>query len=333
MKHLLTVLLLVLLASCGGTSNEQKTRKRATAKAQSAPYELLLVTNKEWLATPTGTMLYDLVTTPIEGLPQVEPCFKVTSINEAGFNATFRSYAMIVMTHLGSRYPEPKVEIERDVYCQPQIITHIYAPTNETFAELIQQHGEQILTLYNEHEFDRERRLLKRQYSGIVQKATRSMFGVDILVPKDIDELKRGESFIWGTAGKQEFRTNVCLYSLPLADYSLAQFVAARDSVMQINIPGGREDQWMQTVAETVTCGIYADTTATSSPTVVVRGLWAMRNDAMGGPFVCYLYRDDARNRIVVAEGFVFAPEEKKRPVIRQLEAGLQTFRFASDAK
>ena len=30
-------------------------------------------------------------------------------------------------------------------------------------------------------------------------------------------------------------------------------------------------------------------------------------------------------DRIVVAEGFVFAPDEKKKPIMRQLEAALQT--------
>ena len=50
-----------------------------------------------------------------------------------------------------------------------------------------------------------------------------------------------------------------------------------------------------------------------------------MKNDAMGGPFVCYVYPDEAHERLLVAEGFVFAPEEKKRPIVRQLEAALQT--------
>ena len=45
----------------------------------------------------------------------------------------------------------------------------------------------------------------------------------------------------------------------------------------------------------------------------------------MGGPFVCYVYMDEKNDRLLVAEGFVFAPEEKKRAVIRQLEAALQT--------
>ena len=32
--------------------------------------------------------------------------------------------------------------------------------------------------------------------------------------------------------------------------------------------------------------------------------------------------------RLLVAEGFVFAPDKKKRPIMRQLEAALQTLTF-----
>ena len=55
------------------------------------------------------------------------------------------------------------------------------------------------------------------------------------------------------------------------------------------------------------------------------RGLWDMRHDAMGGPFVSYVMKDSANNRILVSEGFIFAPQKNKRAMIRELEAALQT--------
>jgi len=64
---------------------------------------------------------------------------------------------------------------------------------------------------------------------------------------------------------------------------------------------------------------------------LTMRGLWDMRHDAMGGPFVCYVYPDSAHGRLLMAEGFVFAPDEKKRPAVRQLEAALQSLRFVPD--
>ena len=119
-------------------------------------------------------------------------------------------------------------------------------------------------------------------------------------------------------------RQNVCVYTLPLTE-SLS-FEDVRDSVMKVNIPGDRADQWMETDRRTVMMDDI-----TRPDLIVVRGLWDMRNDAMGGPFVSYFYADTVRNRFLVVEGFVFAPDKKKRPIIRQLEAALQTVAFESE--
>ena len=56
---------------------------------------------------------------------------------------------------------------------------------------------------------------------------------------------------------------------------------------------------------------------------LVQRGLWEMTGDAMGGPFVSRSYVDSVNHRIVVKEAFVYAPERKKRNLIRQLEAAI----------
>ena len=55
------------------------------------------------------------------------------------------------------------------------------------------------------------------------------------------------------------------------------------------------------------------------------RGLWEMTTEAMGGPFVSHSRIDTVNNRIIVVEGFVFAPDKMKRTMIRRLEAALYT--------
>ena len=97
---------------------------------------------------------------------------------------------------------------------------------------------------------------------------------------------------------------------------------------MHINIPGGREGQWMETDMRTVSASMVK---VDEQDVLSVRGLWDMREDAMGGPFVCYVYPDYTNGRLLLAEGFVFAPDEKKRPIIRQMEAALQTLTFVAD--
>ena len=322
MKKYLYCLLCLAALLLGACTEDGKKKGSVKGKAQSAPYELLVVTNKEWIATEAGQSLMNVLKAPIEGLPQMEESFRVTTINESAFTTTFKAYGSIVFAQVGSKYKEPEMRISKDEYCAPQVIIFLSAPDDASFVALVEARAQQIMNLLNQKELDRECSFLNKRYSGAVMRQAQKQFGVSIKAPEDIDDVKTGVDFFWSSASKQEFRTNICMYTLPLRDLSLDDFVAARDSVMKINIPGGRDDQWMETDPRTVINRLIE---CNGSSVMEVRGLWDMKNDAMGGPFVSYVQVDTLNQRLLVAEGFVFAPEEKKRPIIRQLEASLQT--------
>lgn len=315
-----------LVASC---SPEKKGKGKVTAKVQSAPYELLVVADKEWLKTGAGQALVDVVEAPIEGLPQVEPNFRVTYINPYAFNGTFKTYANIVVVRIGRKYLERAgMVMQCDVYAQPQVLLYLEAPDDRTFVEYVEKNRALILEKLNMNEFQRERALLSKHHDKTVTDQVKKMFGVTLHAPKNIDDLKKGENFLWASDSKQEFRQNVCVYTLPMQDMTMERLVEVRDSVMKVNIPGGREDQWMETDSRTVSASMVR---FDGKEILSVRGLWDMKNDAMGGPFVCYVYPDYAHDRLLVAEGFAFAPEEKKRLIVRQLESALQTVTFESE--
>lgn len=315
------------LASCSSDSKGAKGEKKAkvTAKAKSAPYELLVVASKDWLKTPGGEMFMKVVNPMIEGLPSDETSFRVTSINPSAFQKRFRSYGLIVKVDVDAKHEKAMAMFLNDVYCQPQVIIQFEAPSYDALLAYLasdEKTVETVQAVMNEHEFARERALLAKHYSNEVMKASKEMFGKGVNAPKDIDQVKRGKNFFWASASKQDFRLNACVYALPLRDMSVPELIAARDSVMKVNIPGSRDDQWMETDTRTVTARMARHE---GKMLMEIRGLWDMRNDAMGGPFVSYVQTDYDNDRLLVAEGFVFAPEEKKRALIRELEAMLQT--------
>ena len=63
----------------------------------------------------------------------------------------------------------------------------------------------------------------------------------------------------------------------------------------------------------------------------VVRGLWEMENDIMGGPFVSHSVVDEINNRVIVVEAFLYAPNRKKGSMMRKLEASLFTLKLPAD--
>ncbi len=308
------------MASCS-SGNEKKSAVKG--KVQSAPYELLVVANKDWLKTEAGQKLVEIVEAPISGLPQREGNFRVTYVNPEAFKGVFQFYANILVVKVDMKHEESRMTLEKDLYARPQVVEGLYAPTDWAFVRLLEAHKKDILRHFNENEFARERKFLEKNYNGAVMAQVKKQFGVSINVPQDVDDMKIGENFLWASASKKDFQQNVCIYTLPWSNN--LSFEDVRDSVMKVNIPGDREDQWMETDRRTV---MIDDITRIDL--LVVRGLWDMRNDAMGGPFVSYCYVDTIRNRFLIVEGFVFAPDKKKRPIIRQLEAALQTVKFES---
>jgi len=51
------------------------------------------------------------------------------------------------------------------------------------------------------------------------------------------------------------------------------------------------------------------------------RGQWEVKNDFMAGPFLNYTILDAKNNRLIVFEGFTYAPSVNKREFIFELEA------------
>ena len=97
---------------------------------------------------------------------------------------------------------------------------------------------------------------------------------------------------------------------------------------MRKNIEGGEWGQYMQTNAEATVSG---ERMLDGHYVQEVHGLWEMKGDAMGGPFVSYVQLDSVKQRIVVTEGFVYLPNKEKKKMVHSLEAGLRTLRFLNE--
>ncbi len=322
--RLIVFMSILLLAAC---SSNKKIAKSNHVTTDSAPYELLLIADKDWLKTADGTVVMEILNSDIPGLPQRESNFRIISINPTAFGKTFQGFANIIQMDINSKYPETSFKVAHDIYAHPQTIIYLNAPDGKSMAEMVIKRQYQIIDMFNNAELKRERASLRKTYSDKVKREVEKMFNCTIYAPKDINAVKKGKNFLWSSTNQIDNRLNICVYSYPYTpeDYSEQRFIAIRDSFMRENIKGNSTNQYMKTNAEYV----YIRTKTFEGRTVIeARGLWEMENDMMGGPFVSYSQVDSVNNRVIVAEGFVYAPEKRKRLFIRQLEAAVQTLQF-----
>jgi hypothetical protein len=59
------------------------------------------------------------------------------------------------------------------------------------------------------------------------------------------------------------------------------------------------------------------------------KGTWLMKNDYMSGPFINYAIKDKKNNRIIVLEGFCYAPSKEKRDLMFEVEAIIKTIKIS----
>ena len=134
-------------------------------------------------------------------------------------------------------------------------------------------------------------------------------------------------------------RKDIIVYSYPYTSqeqFSLDSIIAMRNAVLgklvTAQVPGshmGTEYKHFPPVSHQVAAlrdtvgGFYG---------VETRGLWKILDgEAMGGPFVSLTRLDQVNGRVVTAETFLYAPGQKKRNAMRQLEAILYSLEMPNE--
>jgi len=349
MKKTIILLLaaLVVLGGCQTKSNDDegnakivKTKQKAKKKKKSfsfqpqaggAPYELLVLMDDSQWERPLGRALFEVLDTDLPGVAQPERQFRMTRIAPADFGNIFKVYRNILQVDIQNIYSMAKFKFTRDVYARDQMVMTLQAHDENQLTEYIQQNGEQILDFFTRAEFNRQVSFLEDQHNPTVTEKVEEQFGCTVWVPLELNKFKSGKDFFWASTNRGSKDLNFVIYTYPYTSpetFTLDYFMHKRDSVMKANIPGGPEGSYMTTQHQFV---YVVDGTVRGEYAQIARGLWRVEGDRMGGPFVSHSRVDVANNRVVVVEGFVYAPESLKRNLIRTMEASLYTLALPNE--
>lgn len=318
-------LLLALAASCDNISSPV---------ASGRPYEVLVVIDDQLWEQPAGRALFNVLDTDVPGLPQPERSFRISQTDPKRFNQVLNIFRNIIIVDIdATQYTLTRMKFARNVYSHPQIVLTFHSPSEEDFAAYVKKNAQSIIDFLVKTEMNRLILDLEKKHSEVVEKLADEIFDCRFWAPAEIKSYKKGESFFWASSNTASGLVNICMYAY---DYEGPQtfnkqyVLAKRDSVMKVNIPGTEPGMYMAT--DTL-CTTVKHATVRGAYAMVTRGLWYMENDAMGGPFVSHSRVDTVNNRVVVAEGFVYAPEKMKRGLIRRLEGSLYTLALPGEQK
>ena len=320
---------LLALVACG----PDKTAEKRLVRSVGLPSELLLVTDAQVWQSDLSDSLTQLLCGPVPGLTQAEPFFRLTRILSQHYKPKFSTFHSKLFVRIDPSLRRPLMGLDRDVVARPQIEVTVAAPTLDALRAYLSEYGPRARQLLADAQIDMRAAQLSRKPNRRISSELDSLLGLTIDAPTELCATKRRDHFLWAGTNRNERDLNLVVYTYPWDGSEVLtpeNFVHRRDSVMQAHIPGSEPDQWMATTRVDGRPVLLSEMRLMDGRRVQqVRGLWEMRNAALGGPFVALASVDTAQQRVVVAEGFVYSPSTDKRDLLRTLEASLRTLRKA----
>lgn len=293
-------------------------------KSGGKPYEVVVTGNTEEAVRAVSTLLGALT---VAGLPQREPTFDISQTTQGIGQATKYARSIINVNIDPEMTGKTRMSHRLDVYAKPQIVINICSPSARQLTTDIRSRQDDIKGIIDRFELEAGITRLSRHRNIKAEKAVKKMFGdVQIWIPEELTAMKKGHDFIWLSDNGKSAMRNICIYTYAYDNVTLPEGAARkRDSVMRKNIPGETAQMFMTTVHSPAPTA--RTTQHNGRRTMELRGQWVMKGDIMGGPFISRCLIDSTKQRITVAEAFVYAPGTAKRNIIKQLEAVLYTFK------
>lgn len=331
-KYLLLVFSVILLVSC----KDKASNKEILLDSSGNINNVSVVLDNELWDGSVGDAIRSVLAAPIYGLPQDEPLFTISQIPPSVFTGFVTKNRTILKIEVSNN---SDIQILDNVYAQPQKVVVISGKSRQDIIDLIIENAPKIVTTFkNEEIAARQRQMSKspHKYKSIEKK-----LGLTIQFPSAYRISKESDNFFWIRKDITTGTTNLMIFEVPYNaikrnDSLVNQIVKIRDSIGKIYIKG-RQDGEINSSGEKIesymtTEDAYApflhETILDNKATIEVKGIWDLKADFMGGPFINYAIEDKINKRWVIVEGFAFAPSVEKRDYMLELEAIIKSIKI-----
>lgn len=316
--------------------------------------EIIIVMDSTRWRGELGDTLRSVLAGEVPGLLQGEPYFKLIYIHPSAFNSFIQPYRNLVfLTTLqdnsaaGRRLkqyfsPQSIERINQDTtlymfakqneFARGQEILYLFGKTDEQLINNLSKNKEKI----RQHFTMIERKRLQRNFAASGQKDIAKQIldeqQFTFTIPKGFAIAKNDSNFVWLAKPGKEVTSYLFATYKPYRSQEVFEPVniyAWRDSIgyNYMNNPK-LENSYVAT--QEYVLPAFKQISFDGKFSVETRGLWKLKNNSRGGPFLSYTFVDESTGRLYYIEGFLYAPSiERKREMMRELEAILWSFQPA----
>jgi hypothetical protein len=309
---------------------------RALPKSSGKEGEILIIIDQQYWNHPIGDSIKNFFQQDFIGLPQSEPWFKLYKIFPKDFTLSFKTAKNILIFSIDPKHPvgQPTLEIGYDNWAKDQLVIRLTCNHPNEFQSAFEQKRNRMVELFKQKDNQRFREKYRKTLSADVDQQLKEKLQLSMTVPEGFYVNSQGENFMYlvhdamkNLGGLQhQITRGIFIHTFPYTDtktYSKNFLFSIRDSLTKIYVQGKTDSSYMK-----IEMLFPPDTSITKMNDMYAmetRGLWKMENYFMGGPFLNYIVYDEKNKRIILIDGFVFAPRFDKRDYMLQLEGILQS--------
>ena len=285
--------------------------------------EISIVVEDQLWEGSIGKALTNILSKPIYGLPQQEPLFKLRQIPPRVFSGfVTKSRTIIIIENNKQKH----TRLLLNKYASPQTVIVVSGTTSREIIDELKKHSKKIINKIKEAEIKEKQRRIRKSLSN--SHALDSIFKIKLDYPSIYRVAAVDRNFVWLRKDIKSGSVNLSVFQTPLKTNRLntEKIITIRDSVSKQKIPGPTKETYMST--ETQYKPVLVPTKIRKYKGLEVRGLWEVKKQFMGGPFINFSVVDSINNRILFFDGFVYSPGTEKASYIFEIEAIIKSLKI-----
>ncbi len=323
MKKILISIILLGFTILSCQNDQQKLLPESTGKTHNI---LVIMDDHDWKKS-IGDSIRKYFASEFTDLPQSEPEYTLHQASPHLFSDIFKTIRDIIIIKKGDKN---EVKFFKNKFARPQLIVQVEGKNNEEIKKLLYKHAQEITERFNKFEIEHLQTLHRKTLRN--NQDIEKELGITIDIPDYFALVDHQKNFFWFRRDVKNGEADILLYSIPIKDnldLKGGRVLDYRDSIGKKYIPGPVDSTYMKSEPNISPSQVM--TMINGKKAIETRGLWRMENDFMGGPYVNYSIIDKKNNRMIVGEGFIYAPAIDKRDYMVQLEAILRTIKLRNE--
>lgn len=322
----------IVFSSC-----DLKTSEGSLPESVGKYGQILIVIDTLYENGETGALIDSILAQELYGLPQAEPLFNRSTVPPAGFKSVLKRASNVIRITVGKGV-STGIELKSDVWAKGQTVVEVSGVSSSVINRMLRQNSVKIIEAFN----SKERRRWNRQFTqfsdAVLISQIEEGYDVSLKVTNEFEIIDTKQNGFWlkkeKMVGGHQVIQGIMVYYSPYIStdaFGKNQMISNRNGFTENYITGMAEGSYMSVYED---YPVRADTIKVNGMYAVeYRGLWKMKNDFMGGPFLHFTILDEDNSRIIDVDVFVYAPKFKKREYLRELEAIARSLQIPSNSK